>query len=105
MLVVFCVFAQTEDTTKPTLKNLPVGGDLGCNPTLPVCSTTVVAASDNCDAYLSVTCDPGAISNVGTCGKSQTFTYEATDSCGNKQTATVINTWVCHCVDEMSCCR
>ena len=92
-----CVVTYTwkEDTTKPVFANLPVGGDLGCNPeVLPTCSTTVTA-SDLCDLDLTsaVACTPGEITDVGTCGKSQTFTYTVTDSCKNTQTATVTYTW------------
>jgi hypothetical protein len=82
------------DGTAPTLANLPTGGDLGCNPTLPICST-VVTASDLCDGDVSasVTCTPGPIKDVDTCGKTQTFTYKATDSCGNPVSEFVTYTW------------
>src|SRR6267154_1874260 len=82
------------DATAPVLANLPVGGDLGCNPPLPICSTAVTA-SDNCDGDVTgtVTCTPGTIGDVGTCGKSQTFTYKAQDICGNIVSKDVTYTW------------
>ena len=82
------------DTVLPILGNLPLGGDLGCNPTLPACSTTVTAV-DNCDGDISgrVVCTPGAIVTTGTCGREQTFTYSVADSCGNTASATVVFTW------------
>src|SRR5262249_61956464 len=82
------------DATAPVLAHLPPGGDLGCNPTPPTCSTSVTA-SDNCDGDVSatVTCDAGLIEDVGTCGKRQTFTYKAHDLCGNAVTNTVTYTW------------
>src|SRR5262249_20295001 len=78
------------DTTKPVLSGVPAGADLGCNPTPPRCSTSVTA-SDNCDSSVTVTCDAGPI--TGTCNKSQTFTYSATDKCGNKASQDVTYTW------------
>jgi hypothetical protein len=82
------------DTLLPILGNLPLGGDLGCNPTLPVCSTTVTAL-DNCDGDISsrVVCTPGPIVSTGTCGRQQTFTYTVADSCGNTASAAVVYTW------------
>jgi hypothetical protein len=82
-----------EDTTPPVLGNLPAGGELGCNPTLPVCATTVTAR-DLCDGDVSasVTCTPGPIVTDG-CLRRQTFTYAAVDSCGNSTSAQVVYTW------------
>jgi hypothetical protein len=82
-----------EDTTPPVLGNLPVGGELGCNPILPVCATTVTAR-DLCDGDVSasVTCTPGPIVTDG-CLRRQTFTYAAVDSCGNSTSAQVVYTW------------
>jgi len=79
------------DTTAPVLPALPAGGNLGCNPTLPTC-TTGLKATDNCDGEVAVTCTPGAITGAD-CNKSQTFTYSATDGCGNTSSATVTYTW------------
>ena len=82
-----------EDTTAPVLHNVPTGGDRGCNPTsLPSCDTGVTA-TDDCDGPVEVTCTPGAITDVGTCGKSQTFTYSAKDSCNNPVSQDVTYTW------------
>ncbi|HZN79100.1 MAG TPA: HYR domain-containing protein, partial [Mycobacterium sp.] len=78
------------DTSAPVLSGVPSGGDLGCNPTtLPSCATAT--ATDNCDSSPTVTCVPGAI--TGTCNKSQTFTYTATDDCGNSAVSTATYTW------------
>jgi len=70
--------------------NLPEGGELGCNPTLPTCGT--VTASNSCGT-VSATCTPGAVSNVGNCGKSQTFSYHAESSCGATADQDVTYTW------------
>jgi hypothetical protein len=82
------------DTTKPVLGNLPGGGNLGCNPTLPVCDTGVTA-NDNCDGNITadVVCTPGSVIDVGACNKSQTFTYYVEDECGNNDTDEVTYTW------------
>ena len=79
------------DLTDPVLVNLPAGGDLGCNPALPVCDLTVYA-TDNCDGILSATCTPGAVTEDG-CLRSQTFTYYAIDECLNDVSAAVTYTW------------
>ncbi|MBW8041193.1 MAG: DUF11 domain-containing protein, partial [Planctomycetes bacterium] len=78
------------DTIQPVLPTLPEGGDLGCNPTPPSCVDDLVA-TDNCDGEVPVICTPGAI--TGDCDKSQTFTYSATDECGNSVSDTVTYTW------------
>jgi hypothetical protein len=83
-------YTWKQDITAPVLANLPTGGDLGCNPTPPVCSTAVTA-NDACDGTRTVTCTPGNI--TGDCVKTQTFTYTATDICGNSSTANVTYTW------------
>ncbi|MDH4372371.1 MAG: hypothetical protein QE510_03130, partial [Verrucomicrobiota bacterium] len=83
------------DTTAPQLGNLPLGSDLGCNPSvLPVCSREVVA-KDDCDGDLtaSVVCTPGQIVSNGNCSRTQTFTYSVKDSCGNEASAQVTYTW------------
>ncbi|HOY92143.1 MAG TPA: HYR domain-containing protein, partial [Prolixibacteraceae bacterium] len=83
------------DNTPPVISNLPAGGDLGCNPglaDLPACSLNVMA-TDNCDGAVNVTCTAGAVTDVGTCGKSQVFSYYAVDACGNGATETVTYTW------------
>ncbi|HZN82429.1 MAG TPA: hypothetical protein VFC01_22530, partial [Mycobacterium sp.] len=80
---------NVTDTSNPVLVGVPTGGDLGCNPTPPSCAT--VTATDDCDASPTVTCVPGTI--TGTCNKSQTFTYTATDDCGNSAVSTATYTW------------
>jgi hypothetical protein len=89
-----CVVTYTwkVDTTAPVLHDVPSGGDLGCNPTRPSCDTGVTA-TDNCDGTVNVTCTPGAVTDVGTCGKRQTFTYSAHDTCGNPVSTDVTYTW------------
>jgi hypothetical protein len=83
-------YTWKEDTTPPVLPTLPEGGDLGCNPTPPSCVDDLMA-TDNCDGEVPVVCTAGAI--TGDCDKSQTFTYSATDECGNTATDTVTYTW------------
>ena len=79
--------------TEPVLANLPLGGDLGCNPTEPTCADTVTA-SDNCDGDISddVVCTPMDITGDD-CNKAQTFMYTVEDECGNADTAYVYYTW------------
>ncbi len=86
-------YTWREDTTPPELNNLPASGYQGCNPTtMPSCDGAVTA-TDNCDGTLSVTCTPGSITSVGTCGKSQSFNYSAVDTCGNPVSQNVNYTW------------
>jgi len=101
-----CVVTYTwrEDTTPPVLAKLPTGGDLGCNPTPPVCATEVTA-NDNCDGAVQVRCTPGAIQNVGTCGRSQSFTYSAVDSCDNEVSAVVTYTWTVDITKPVITCK
>ena len=79
------------DTQAPVISNLPAGGNLGCNPTPPICSTAVTA-SDNCDGTRPVVCTPGPVTGP-LCAQSQVFTYTSADLCGNTATATVTYTW------------
>ncbi|MEY4325623.1 MAG: hypothetical protein RIS24_1794, partial [Verrucomicrobiota bacterium] len=78
-------YTWREDITPPVLRNLPLGGELGCNPTLPTCSTSVTA-TDNCDGDVSgsVVCIPGQIVEINGCLRSQSFTYIARDTCTNE---------------------
>ncbi|MBK7761985.1 MAG: hypothetical protein IPI46_01260 [Bacteroidetes bacterium] len=62
--------------TAPVLAGVPTGGALGCNPTLPTCSTGVTA-SNECGS-VAVTCTPGTVV-VNGCSNSQGFVY-ATDA-------------------------
>src|SRR4030042_1872139 len=82
-----------QDISAPVLADLPGGGDLGCNPTLPVCDTGVTA-SDNCDGDISgdVVCTPGQIEEDG-CYRSQIFNYYVEDECGNSDSDDVTYTW------------
>jgi len=89
---VTCVQTITVvDTTPPVLQNVPAGGDLGCNPTPPSCDANVTAL-DDCDGSVPVTCTPGSVISNG-CHRTQTFTYSATDSCGNTVSQDVTYTW------------
>ena len=85
-------FTVLADKVPPELRNLPKGGDLGCNPAeLPQCSPGVVAM-DDCDGSVKVTCTPGILQENG-CLRSQVFTYSAADHCGNPVSADVSYTW------------
>ena len=88
------VYTWKQDTTRPVFANLPTGGDLGCNPTRPTCSTAVTAL-DECDGDLSarIRCTPGPLETLGDCGFSQIFTYTVEDSCGNPAVAVVVYRW------------
>jgi hypothetical protein len=69
---------------------VPADEDLGCNPELPTCNVDVTA-TDGC-SEATVVCTPGEILEDG-CERSQTFTYTATDDCGNTVSATTTYTW------------
>ena len=91
------------DTTDPVLPTLPTGGDLGCNPTtLPSC-TEGLTATDNCDTNVTVGCTAGTVGEDG-CGRSQTFTYTATDDCGNDTSSGVTYTWKVDTTDPVITC-
>ena len=81
--------SQVFDTFTPGPCSPNGGLHGGCNPgTLPSCAN--VTATDNCGTP-NVVCAPGAI--TGGCNKSQTFTYTATDACGNSAVGTATYTW------------
>lgn len=80
------------DTEAPVLANVPVGGELGCNPKdLPACDPAVTA-EDVCDGTVEVKCKAGEIVEDG-CLRSQTFTYSAMDACKNTVSKEVTYTW------------
>ncbi len=83
-------FTWTEDITPPILVNVPENQDLGHNPELPTCDAGVTATDDCSNATLI--CTPGEIIQEGN-GRSQTFTYLATDAYGNTASATTTYTW------------
>jgi hypothetical protein len=74
------IFDNCEDGTTP----------LGCNPTPPSCDASVTA-SNEC-GNVPVTCTPGTITNVGTCGRQQIFDYSAT-ACGLTSHCSRTYTW------------
>jgi hypothetical protein len=77
------------DTENPVFTFVPLGADLGCNPTsIPVGNAT---ATDNCGAP-TITSTLGAVTMNG-CSRSQTRTYTATDACDNTATANQVFTW------------
>jgi hypothetical protein len=78
------------DTAPPVLPELPAGGDLGCNPVPPRCVEGLVA-EDDCGP-VPVMCIAGEVL-MDRCRRSQTFTYTATDLCGNTVSATVSYSW------------
>ncbi|MCA1760139.1 MAG: GEVED domain-containing protein, partial [Bacteroidales bacterium] len=83
-------YTWTEEQIAPLLAGVPADEDLGCNPELPTCNANVTA-SDGC-SEATVVCTPGEIMKDG-CERSQTFTYTATDDCGNTVSATTTYTW------------
>ncbi|MGE5318281.1 MAG: hypothetical protein ACM3ME_09810, partial [Chloroflexota bacterium] len=88
-------FTVEPDVIDPVLTNLPEGGDLGCDPEfLPACDEGV-GATDNC-GYATVECTPGYIIEDGN-NRSQSFTYVATDACGNDSEEVVTYTWTTSC--------
>jgi hypothetical protein len=76
---------QTQDNEEPTFDNLPENQSVACG-TLPTIESLNVTASDNCDEAVVVT---GSFSDSGSgCNYTRTFTWVATDDCGNEITAT-----------------
>jgi hypothetical protein len=78
--------------TAPVFDNCEDGTtDLGCNPAvLPGCDNTITA-SNEC-GNVPVICSAGPVTNVGSCGRQQIFTYTAT-ACGGTSTCTRTYTW------------
>jgi len=87
------IYTYTKDTNAPVLSGVPMGKNLGCNPTnIPTLGSVQgsVSASDTCSpATVIVTC--ATVTN--NCNVTQTFSVVATNACGNKATAYVTNTW------------
>jgi hypothetical protein len=85
----------TANTTAPVISGVPVGMNLGCNPTnVPTLASVQAAVSSTND-----TCSPatvivtGGLPTTNGCGVTQVFTIIATNACGNTATAYVTNTW------------
>ena len=83
-------YTWTEDLTPPVLANVPSDQNLGHNPEPPTCNKEVTAF-DEC-SEVTLTCTPGDIIINGD-ERSQTFTYLATDECGNIASAATTYTW------------
>src|SRR5204863_6581089 len=78
-------FTYTVDTDAPVFTSCPASSSLGCNPTsFPTAGTAT--ASDVCTGTPAITTSSlGA--EVGTgCSRSRSYTYTATDNCGNSAT-------------------
>ena len=90
------VYTWTVDVGVPTLANVPVGSDLGCNPASGVIPSdasvkAVVTASDTCSA---ATVSVSHADTTSGCVTTRTFTITASDLCGNVSPAqTVVYTW------------
>ncbi len=68
------------DTTAPTLIGLPVSATVACG-ALPQLSAFNVSAQDNCDTNVETIVD---VAEGGSgCSLTRTFTWSATDACGN----------------------
>jgi len=68
-----------NDTINPIVSG-PADVTLGCNPTIPAPNTGLITATDNCTTPV-VTVLPDAV--TGTCYRTLTRTYRATDGCNN----------------------
>ena len=76
---------STLDNSNPTFNNLPENQSVACG-TLPTIEDLNVTASDNCD--ISVVVQGSFVDNGSGCNYTRTFTWVATDDCGNSITAT-----------------
>ncbi|RAJ06992.1 gliding motility-associated-like protein [Chitinophaga skermanii] len=76
---------SVQDTTRPVFVNLPANRTVDCGTTIV---DPVVTATDNCDDAVAVVMTKTSV--AGTCPTIETITYTftATDSCGNVATAT-----------------
>ena len=74
------IYTVVGDTQAPVISSQNQSGDLGCNPTAIVAPT--FGYTDNCDNDLQVSVNDGGVLTDG-CFRSQTWTANVTDSCGN----------------------
>jgi hypothetical protein len=93
MATAYVTNSWTVDTAAPVLSGVPVGTNLGCNPTNIPTAASIQAAVTATDS-----CSPATVHVTGTttsngCGVMQVFTIVATNGCGNMATAYVTNTW------------
>src|SRR4029434_5790446 len=82
----------TDDTTLPVITATGTTLTLSCNPTAAQIDAALgsATATDNCGTP-TVTAADGIV--TGTCTKSQTRTFTATDGCGNQATTTRTVSW------------
>lgn len=87
------IITWTEDTTGPTLSNLPTGGNLGCNPeSVPDDSSfPLVTASDGCSGDAAVKVSHSDATDG--CVTTRKFTFSATDACNVTSTKDVSYSW------------
>ncbi len=89
--LVSITYTWKVDTEVPVISTQNQSGDLGCNPTSIVAPT--FGYTDNCDSDLQVVVNEGEIQSQG-CGRSQTWTANVSDGCGNAATLVSITyTW------------
>lgn len=83
------------DTAPPTIKTVPAGGNLGCNPSDKPTDDSVKAAvtvEDNCDGNPTINVSHSDV--VLKCTTTRTFTITAKDACGNTSPeSTVVYSW------------
>ncbi len=70
-----------EDDIAPSI-SCPTLSDVECIDDLPSCDTLLPSATDNCDDELEITCDRVIAFGI-LCGGVATYTFTATDNCGN----------------------
>ncbi len=83
----------TSDTQAPGFTGSYSTVTLGCNPAASAIGAALdgATATDNCTATVTITSSDGAV--TGTCSKTQTRTFTATDGCGNTATTSRTVVW------------
>ncbi|MGP8202136.1 MAG: hypothetical protein ACLQU4_21865, partial [Limisphaerales bacterium] len=92
---VYVTNTWTANSTPPLLGGVPVGTNLGCNPssvpTVASVQAVVYSTNNTCSpATVHVT---GGVPSTNGCQVTQIFTIIATNTCGSSATAYVTNTW------------